>query len=95
MGALRLTGLNLLLVLSPASAIKPGVQDLLYREINPASKEGEEKQERWLCAIVAPAIMFSAYDMNLWRQVAINVDQMETEVILEYDMGTRSYYIKV
>ena len=94
-GALRLTGLNMVVVLCPASAIQPGSRDLLEREINIESGEGGGESKRWLCAMVSPAIMSGAYDVSLWRQVAINVDQMETEVVLEYDMGTRYYYIKV
>lgn len=60
------------------------------------SKENENDSSRkYLCTLVTPAFMADAYDVNLWRQVVVDVEMMEKEVILEYDTWTRYYYICV
>ncbi|KPM39756.1 hypothetical protein AK830_g6811 [Neonectria ditissima] len=64
--------------------------------LSPALDAGtESKGPRYLCAIVTPAIMSEAYDLHLWRQVVVEVEQMDTEVLLEYDVATRYYYITI
>lgn len=50
---------------------------------------------QYLCASVVPGQIAEAYELDLWRQLAINVDWMDKEIILEYDAGTRYYYISV
>ncbi|KAM0196954.1 hypothetical protein ACHAPA_006131 [Fusarium lateritium] len=53
------------------------------------SPEGEGG---YRCAITVPAIMSGAFEIYLWHQVVAPVDTMQTEVLLEYDAGTRYYY---
>ncbi|KAI6088477.1 P-loop containing nucleoside triphosphate hydrolase protein [Hypoxylon rubiginosum] len=48
---------------------------------------------RYLCAQVVPAVISGAYEVNMWQQVVVDVRSMEKEVIMEYDIGTRYYYI--
>lgn len=50
---------------------------------------------RYLCAVVAPGMMHGAYELSLWRQLVVDVDLMEKEVILEYDTATRYYFISI
>ena len=51
--------------------------------------------QRFLCALVTPAPAPEAYELNLWQQIVIDVGRMDKEVFLEYDAGTRYYYISV
>lgn len=48
---------------------------------------------RYLCAVVTPSPVAEAYQLNLWRQIVVDVVAMEQEVFLEYDAETRYYYI--
>ena len=50
---------------------------------------------RFLCALVTPGLTTGAYEVNLWQQVSLDVESMEKEVFLDYDPGTRYYYISV
>ncbi|KAM0505750.1 hypothetical protein ACHAP8_001982 [Fusarium lateritium] len=56
------------------------------------SPEGEGS---FRCAVTVPAIMPGAFEIYLWQQVVASVDSMQTEVLLEYDVGTRYYYENV
>lgn len=57
--------------------------------------KGADSRARYLCAMVTPGRMAEAYELNLWRQIVIDVGMMDKEVYLEYDTGTRYYYISV
>jgi kinesin family protein 2/24 len=50
-------------------------------------------QAAYLCALLTPSQVENAYELNLWRQTVVGVNEMEQEVILEYDTRTRYYYI--
>ncbi|KAI1264915.1 P-loop containing nucleoside triphosphate hydrolase protein [Xylariaceae sp. FL1019] len=95
-------GLNLVLVLSPATAF-PGVSSGVITNTNIANdglqSDGLEHRgltnARYLCALVVPSQMAGAYELNIWSQLVVDVEQMESEVILEYDASTRYYYVTV
>ncbi|KAK9416643.1 putative Kinesin motor domain-containing protein [Seiridium unicorne] len=91
-------GLKLAAVLCPVESVK----DAFINVIDPADNEhaktqenGRESNTRYLCALLTPGLMVETYELNFWRQIVIDVDMMEGEVILEYDAGTRYYYISV
>jgi kinesin family protein 2/24 len=50
---------------------------------------------RYSCALLVPGQTDDAYELNLWRQIVIDVDSMDTEVHVEYDSATRYYYVSV
>ncbi|KAF5025969.1 hypothetical protein F66182_1937 [Fusarium sp. NRRL 66182] len=51
-----------------------------------------ESEGNYRCAVTVPAIMPGAFEIYLWLQVVATADVMETEVLLEYDVGTRYYF---
>jgi kinesin family member 2/24 len=94
--------LKLGVVLCPVEAIQGTVKDVLGNVVNTTESEHTDTKEnvidsgaRYLCALVMPALMAEAYELNLWRQIVIDVGMMDKEVFLEYDVGTRYYYISV
>lgn len=96
----RLPSQNLALVLCPHHAVEPHVRDILGNQVNPELQGGEgkgeggiDKSQRYLCAMVLPGALANAYEVNMWRQVVIDVTAMEAETLLEYDSATRYYYI--
>ena len=92
--------LKLAVVLCPVEAVQVTVKDILGNVVNPTASEhtatkgnGTDSGARYLCALVTRALMAEAYELNLWRQIVINASMMDKEVLLEYDAGTRYYYI--
>lgn len=96
---MALPGMNMVVILCPAPAVGDGVRDVLGNQVNPGQDDnGEEagsKGASYLCAIVTPAVMAEAYDVHLWRQIVVEEQWMNTEVLLEYDIATRYYYITI
>ncbi|KAL4967079.1 P-loop containing nucleoside triphosphate hydrolase protein [Aspergillus stella-maris] len=45
------------------------------------------------CAMVLPGATADVYEVHLWKQLVINIGDMEAEVVLEYDRATRYYRI--
>jgi kinesin family protein 2/24 len=95
-------GLKLAVVLCPVEAVQGIVKDILGNVVNPtesghtyAKVNGTDSNARYLCALVTPGLTAEAYELNLWQQVVIDVGMMGKEVFLEYDAGTRYYYISV
>ncbi|KAH8705974.1 diatom spindle kinesin 1 [Talaromyces proteolyticus] len=92
---------QLAVILSPLEAVRDGVNFVVDRAENghqDGLAQGTEtggSGARYLCGLVTPGQIAEAYEMNLWQQVVIDVGMMESEVILEYDTGTRYYYISV
>ncbi|KAK4173337.1 P-loop containing nucleoside triphosphate hydrolase protein [Triangularia setosa] len=84
-------------VLSRAEAVGERVRDVYGVQVNPTLSGDSEgaKGERYLCSMVIPAILPGAYDVSLWRQAVVAVEEMEAEIILEWDMATRYYYMTV
>jgi kinesin family protein 2/24 len=93
---------KLAVVLCPAEAVQQTVKDILGNIVHPSASEhnittekGIGTRTRYLCALLTPALMAEAYELNLWRQIVIDVGMMDKEIFLEYDAGTRYYYISV
>ena len=94
--------LKLAAVLSRVEALNGTVKDLVGNVVNATANgyddvkdNGANRGARYLCALVTPGLMAEAYELNLWQQVVIDVDVMDKEVFLEYDAGTRYYYISL
>jgi kinesin family protein 2/24 len=94
--------IKLAVILCPVEAVQQTVKDILGNMVNPSASEhaitaekGIDSHTRYLCALLAPALMVEAYELNLWRQIVIDVGMMDKEIFLEYDAGTRYYYISV
>lgn len=87
-----LPGLNMAVILCPQLAVGPNVRDLTGDLV---SRSGftSTRGTKFLCAMVLPGFMADSYELSMWRQVVVDVDQMEAEVLLEYDSGTRYYHI--
>jgi len=51
--------------------------------------------QQYICATVSSGTLANTYEINLWRQVVIDVKDMEAEVLLEYDPATRYYHTTV
>lgn len=83
-------GMNVVMVLSAAEAVGEDVRDVFGKTVG-----GEGRKGKFLCAMVGPAVMPEAYDVHLWQQVVVDVAMMDAEVILEYDMATRYYYLTI
>jgi kinesin family protein 2/24 len=60
-----------------------------------AGDDGAADVRQYRCALVPKAVLPEAYELHLWRQVVIDVDKMENEIILEYDAATRYYFIAI
>jgi kinesin family protein 2/24 len=45
--------------------------------------------------MVMPAMLSGSYGVSLWRQVVVWVEEMEGEVLMEWDEATRYYYLTV
>ncbi|TKW58049.1 hypothetical protein CTA1_748 [Colletotrichum tanaceti] len=91
---LALPGMNMAVVLSPESAVGPNVRDVNGDLVNEKS-ESIGAQQRYLCATVLPGFMADSYELSMWRHVVVDIDQIEAEVLLEYDAATRYYYMTV
>ncbi|KAF4975309.1 hypothetical protein FZEAL_7874 [Fusarium zealandicum] len=91
---MALRGINVAVVLCPAAAAGPSARDILGRPVDAESDETGQ-DARYLCAMVAPGILAGAYELNVWRQVVIGAGQMNSEVLLEYDVGSRYYFLAV
>ncbi|KAK0624995.1 P-loop containing nucleoside triphosphate hydrolase protein [Bombardia bombarda] len=85
---------NYALILCPASAVGERVRDVRGVKVNGKEKE-EGDGERYLCAMILPAIMPGAYSISMWRHVVVGVEQMEEEALLEFDNATRYYFLTV
>lgn len=83
--------LNLAVVLCPQNAAGE-VRDVLGNKL--CSGDDREGQ-KYLCALVVSGTLAETFEVNLWRQVVLDVSEMEAEVILEYDAATRYYHTVV
>ncbi|RYP73691.1 hypothetical protein DL769_004162 [Monosporascus sp. CRB-8-3] len=97
-----LDDLKLAVVLCSTEAVQGIVKDVFGNVVNPTEGKhtdtninGPDSGTRYLCALVTPGLMAESYELNLWRQIVIDIGMMEKEIILEYDAGTRYYYISV
>lgn len=78
---------NIAVLLCPLHAAGENVIDVLGDKVQPC-QNGESK---FLCALALPSKMSQSYEVNLWRQVVVPVQQMLSEVVLEYD--ARYHYV--
>lgn len=91
---------KLAVILCPVEAVLGTVKDVHGNLVNPTDSSPDDTEDnngtrsgaKYLCALVTPAVMADAYDLNLWRQIVVDVSVMEKEVLLEYDAATRYYY---
>lgn len=54
--------------------------------------QASQSGQRYLCATVSSGTLVDTYEINMWRQVVVDVKDMEAEVLLEYDAATRYYH---
>jgi kinesin family protein 2/24 len=80
------------LILCPDWAVETHVVDIRNQEVKGIRNEGPK---RYLCATISPAMMAGAYQLNVWRQVVVDVGDMEKELLMEYDAATRFYHLTV
>jgi kinesin family protein 2/24 len=59
------------------------------------AKEEASAETAYRCALVNPGLMPGAFEVNMWRQWVVKMDQMTAEVLLDYDAATRYYYESV
>jgi kinesin family protein 2/24 len=87
------TGLdfNMATILCPDWAVETHVKDWQGNEVVVAT--GGPK--RYLCGLVSPGLLPDSYQVSIWRQAVIAVEDMEAEVTLEYDQAMRYYFIDV
>lgn len=92
--SMKLPGLNMVIIMCPLSAAGRSARDV---NGNLVLGEGGERKlpegAKYLCSLVVPGFMADSYELSMWRQVVVDVEQMEAEVLLEYDAATRYYHI--
>jgi kinesin family protein 2/24 len=94
-------GVRLAVVLCPIEAGLGSHQDVpgdvvdLTGSDEAGTRDDNSCGPRYLCALVTGGMMSEAYELNMWRQIVVSVSMMEKEVVLEYDVATRYYYISV
>lgn len=82
---------NLAVVLCPLGAAGRSSTDMMGRQI----QQSVDENPAFLCALVLPGALGDSFEVHLWRQIAVPVQDMLSEVILEYDAATRYYHITV
>ncbi|KAF6795376.1 diatom spindle kinesin 1 (kinesin motor domain containing protein) [Colletotrichum musicola] len=92
--SMKLPGLNMVIIMCPLAAAGPSTRDLSGNLVLGEGGEREASEgAKYLCSMVVPGFMADSYELSVWRQVVVDVDQMEAEVLLEYDAATRYYHI--
>ncbi|KAK4032341.1 P-loop containing nucleoside triphosphate hydrolase protein [Parachaetomium inaequale] len=88
-------GKSYAMVMCPAQAAGERVRDVRGELVNPADGESDRQEtgEAYLCALVTPALLPGSYGVGLWRQVVVRVEEIEAELLLEWDEATRYYYM--
>ncbi|KAJ5980433.1 hypothetical protein N7481_007731 [Penicillium waksmanii] len=80
---------NMVVVLCPLHAASENVNDVMGHKVQPF----QNLESKFLCALALPGPMGQSYEVHLWRQAVVPVQQMLSEVVLEYDPATRYYYV--
>ncbi|KAK4150246.1 P-loop containing nucleoside triphosphate hydrolase protein [Chaetomidium leptoderma] len=91
------------MVMCPREVVGERVRDVRGEQVNGKDTTGSsvggegkgETGEAYLCAMVAPALLPGSYGISPWRQVVVRVEEMEAEVLMEWDEATRYYYMTV
>lgn len=68
---------NLAMILSPATFGSQSAAD----------------EKSYTAAQVAPAMFRNAFTLNIWKQMTIKEEDIDSEVVLEYDEATRYYFL--
>lgn len=87
---------DLAIILSPLEAVGTELTDAANKPINAKCLERydvSESSPKYLCSVVTPGLMHTSYDINIWRHLVVAVEWMESEVHLEFDPGSRYYYM--
>ncbi|KAK5989505.1 Diatom spindle kinesin-1 [Cladobotryum mycophilum] len=87
--------LKMVVILCPARAVGEHVRDGRGELVHSPDRPRDENDARYLCALVTPAILPGAYDVQLWRQMVVDMNMMNDEVLLEYDNAARFYYMAI
>jgi kinesin family protein 2/24 len=76
------------MVLCPEGAFgnEPGYQEM--------AAEGKQANT-YVCAEILPAVMADAYNLAIDIQSVVSLDEMENEILLEFDHATRFYFINI
>lgn len=85
---------NLAVVLCPQLAEAAQAQEFLGF-LGAQARQASQRGHRYLCATVSPGTLADTYEINMWRQIVVDVEDMEAEVLLEYDAATRYYHTTV
>ncbi|KAK0649098.1 P-loop containing nucleoside triphosphate hydrolase protein [Cercophora newfieldiana] len=86
-------GKNYAMILCPASAVGETVCDLMGKRVEVNDEKGSDRGGRYLAAIITPSLLPGSYLVNVWKQIVVNADEIEAEVLMEYDEATRYYYM--
>ena len=83
-----------LMVMAPEGAFEDASQEL---EIPTTTGCGTSSpsNRKYICALVLPSPMGDAYEIDVNNQVVVGVDEMEKELLMEYDAASRCYYINI
>lgn len=85
-------GKSYAMVLCPVQAVGEKVKDALGRQ---AKEVAGEASAAYLCAMVLPSLLPGSFGISPWRQVVVKVDEMEAEMLFEWDEATRYYYMTI
>lgn len=88
---------NLAYVLCPAATAGPYAVEAGGELIKSKEDQADTSQlaSAYLCASIKPGFLHESYEIQLWRHVVVSLDEMDAEVLLEYDPGTRYYFVTV
>ncbi|KAM5439888.1 hypothetical protein MferCBS31731_004299 [Microsporum ferrugineum] len=79
--------IQFLMLLAPEGAFDPTTTT--------AKHNGDGCSSKYICAAVAPSIMIDAYELYVAQQRIVKIEDMEAEVLMEYDSAMRYYFITV
>ncbi|KAJ5670613.1 kinesin motor domain-containing protein [Penicillium maclennaniae] len=85
---------NLAVVLCPRIA-EAGQARNFVGFLGDKARQASQRGQRYLCATVSSGTLAGTYEINMWHQIVVDVEDMEAEVLLEYDAATRYYYTSV
>ncbi|KAK0725164.1 P-loop containing nucleoside triphosphate hydrolase protein [Lasiosphaeris hirsuta] len=54
---------------------------------------GDGKSGKYLACTILPAILPGAYTLQPWQQAVVDLEEVESEVLMEYDEATRYLYM--
>lgn len=84
-------GIRLAVIMCPMSALEAVPASVMHQ----ADAVSSTDKGQYLCAIVVPGLMTDTFTVELWRQVVLDVEWMEDEMLLVYDSATRYYHLAI